>query len=266
MYSFINKDALEIGPATFTKNVPYPHIVIENFFRADIAEELSRGFPDYDGESWNTYDNPLENKKTLNAWDSFNRLQYQVFMELNSPEFVHFLEGLTGARLCADIGLHGGGLHIHANGGKLNPHLDYSIHPKTGMQRKLNLLVYLEKDFKKEYGGWLGMWLPGTADAPGDLAREIVPYCNRAVIFDTTDAWHGMSRGLTMPEGTYRKSIAVYYVQTPAADASPRPRALYAPVGRQIGDEKIAELIKLRSSNDTCDKVYISTAASGKKR
>lgn len=63
MYSFINKEALEISPATFTKNVPYPHVVIENFFRADIAEELSRGFPDYDGGNWNTYDNPLENKK-----------------------------------------------------------------------------------------------------------------------------------------------------------------------------------------------------------
>lgn len=57
------------------------------------------------------------------------------------------------------------------------------------------------------------MWLPGTADAPGDLAREIVPYFNRAVIFDTTrNAWHGMSRGLTMPEGTYRKSMGIIYL------------------------------------------------------
>ena len=49
-----------------------------------------------------------------------------------------------GIKLFIDPGLHGGGWHIHSNKGNLNPHLDYSIHPKMDIQRRLNLIVYLE--------------------------------------------------------------------------------------------------------------------------
>ena len=41
----------------------------------------------------------------------------------------------------ADYGLHGGGVHMHKTGDYLNVHLDYDIHPKVPMQRKLNIII-----------------------------------------------------------------------------------------------------------------------------
>jgi len=50
------------------------------------------------------------------------------------------------------------------------------------------------------------------------------------VLFDTTqDSWHGMSHGLTQPEGIYRKSITVYYLCQPVTETDQRGRALFAP-------------------------------------
>jgi hypothetical protein len=61
----------------------------------------------------------------------FKPATYQTFVRFNSPEFVQTLSRLFGMEaLFADDGLNGGGLHIHRRGGKLNTHLDYSIHPK----------------------------------------------------------------------------------------------------------------------------------------
>ena len=117
-----------------------------------MAKELSEGVPGYGASSWHIYKNAIENKKTLNGWNDFNALQYKVFSEFNFPEFIHHLEEIVESELFPDHGLHGGGLHIHGDGGNLNPHLDYSIHPKIGLQRKINIIVYLADGLSEGVG------------------------------------------------------------------------------------------------------------------
>ena len=85
----------------------------------------------------------------------------------------------------SDPGLNGGGLHIHTKGGKLNTHLDYSLHPKLRMQRKFNLIIYMNPNWIKGWGGTLGFWNNESPVQPGSLEKSIECYFNRAVIFDT---------------------------------------------------------------------------------
>ena len=257
---FINKTALNIKPSDFKDNKPYSHRVIDNFFHLDIAKKLSKSFPDYNDEHWHTYKNAIEDKKTLNIWNHFNSLQYKVFSELNSPEFKGFLEQISDSQLYPDHGLHGGGLHIHSNNGNLNPHLDYSIHPKMGLQRKINVIIYLETDFREEYGGAFGLWSPSDQpDRPGNLVKKVIPLFNRAIILDTTqNSWHGMSQKLTLPEGKYRKSFASYYLQVPKVNAESRTRAFFAPRKDQMNNNEVLELIKLRAKEETHSKAYVS--------
>jgi Rps23 Pro-64 3,4-dihydroxylase Tpa1-like proline 4-hydroxylase len=254
----INLKALESALAAFASGQPFRHCVIDDFVPAETARQLESEVLPYDSPKWFVYKNQIEDKKALNDWNVFPAQTYQFFRHLNSPEFVAVLSKLTGTKLHADPGLHGGGWHAHGPGGNLNPHLDYSIHPKLGLQRKLNIILYISSELKPEHGGHLGLWEHDSAtQRPGKLVREIEPRFGRAVLFDTTqNAWHGMSRPLSQPAGIYRKSLAIYFLCEPSQDADPRGRALFAPREEQKGDAAVEELIKARSGVASSEKVY----------
>ena len=114
---------------------------------------MEASFFDYDSAKWHVYSNAIEEKKTCNIWNEFNGHLYKYFSEINSAAFVEKLSEFTGINLVPDNGLHGGGLHIHSGGGNLNPHLDYSIHPKLGLQRKINIIYYCSSDEQLLEGG-----------------------------------------------------------------------------------------------------------------
>lgn len=230
-------------------NFPFYYQVIDNFFSQAQAKTISQEFPDYNSDIWYCYNNPLENKKTCNNWYQFGPETYKTLTILNSKEFIRQLQKITGIRkLYPDIGLHGGGLHIHGTGGKLNIHLDYSIHPKLKLQRKLNLIIYLEEDWNPNWGGNLEFWSHDKEkNKPDKRYVKIDNVFNRAVLFDTTkNSWHGFPDPLTCPGGKYRKSLAVYYLTDPPEGTDPRPRALYAPTKEQENNPVILKLIEER--------------------
>jgi len=242
----------------FLNGEPFDHIVIDNFFDSDIAERLSVEFPDYDSSIWHTYDNAIEHKKTCNSWNSFPSLTYSIFSYLNSSYFVDSIGELIGYPMYSDPGLHGGGWHLHGKGGKLNVHLDYDIHPKIKLQRKLNLIVYLNKDWQPEWGGGLELWShDNDANGPKELIKTVENKFNRAVFFDTTqNSWHGLPENLTCPDGQYRKSLAVYYLQVPV-HATDRQKAVFAPHKEQATDQSVLDLIRQRSNINTFKDAYV---------
>lgn len=237
---------------------PFNHLVIDDFLALDVAEEVASEFPDFDNDAWRLYNNAIEVKKLLNHWDKFGPSTYRLFNYLNSPAFVSRLEVLTDCRLYPDPGLNGGGLHTHGRGGKLNPHLDYSIHPKLGLERRLNLLVYLSPGWQEAWGGLLGLWSQrADLKGPGELQKTIAPLFNRAVLFDTTQgSWHGLPDPIDCPQGKTRNSVAVYYLCEPRIEAEPRGKALFAPYKEQAQDADVLALIKRRSDVNLAASVY----------
>jgi Rps23 Pro-64 3,4-dihydroxylase Tpa1-like proline 4-hydroxylase len=234
----------------FLTATPFNHIVIDDFFLPELAEALSEEFPTYDDRVWYAHNNVVEVKKLVNHWDRFPPETYRVFLYLNSEAFLTNLRTLSGLEhLYADHGLHGGGWHIHNNVGKLNVHKDYSIHPKLGWLRKLNLIVYLSIGWNPKWGGALELWSQDPEhDRPFKKEKAIDVKFNRAVIFDTTqNSWHGLPEEIEAPQGHFRKSIAVYYLTDPTDGADQRRRALFAPTERQEGDKAVEEFIKKRA-------------------
>lgn len=240
-------------------NDPYFHMEIEDLLPTELARSLADEFLPYDDEKWFCYFNKIEDKKLLSDWRQFPKETYQFFTFLNSPIVLESLSNIVGVQLYPDHGLHGGGWHIHASGGKLNPHLDYSLHPQMGLQRKLNLILYLCEDWEESYGGHFGLWNSNPDGTANAMTKEISMGFNKAVLFDTTqNSWHGMSRPVTCPEGKYRKSIAVYYLTEPVGDVDTRSRALFTPTEEQMGDTEIEELIAKRSDIKTSKEVYVN--------
>lgn len=255
---FVNVDALNNSLDSFKGNLPFDHCVIDNFFDVEIARHLENEFMDYEDGAWYYYKNAIEDKKAFNNWNIFPKFTYQVFQELMSDHFVSIVEDVIQEKIYVDHGLHGGGWHIHGTGGNLNPHLDYSIHPKMNLLRKLNIIIYLSSELQVEHGGHLGLWSHNAStNSPGELVKEVLPKFNRAILFDTTqNSWHGMSQGLTQPLGVYRKSLAIYYLVQPHVGVDLRERALFAPRDEQSEDKDILELIKVRSDSKNFSKGY----------
>lgn len=240
------------------KAEPFNHLVLQNFLKSDVVDAVIKEFPSFESDDWRIYNNAIEIKKLLNHWDKFGPATYRLFQYLNSPDFISKLEVLLGCELFPDYGLNGGGLHTHKRGGKLNTHLDYSIHPKLKMERRVNLLIYVTPGWQEHWGGLLGLWKKDPEkSAPGELVKKIVPTFNTAVLFDTAqDSWHGLPEPITCPENITRNSLAVYYLCRPRMGADERGKALFAPYKDQVNDPAILDLIQRRSYVNQSKDVY----------
>ena len=133
----------------------------------------------------------------------------EAMWQFNSSLFLFFLTHLTGYRgLTGDPWLYGGGIHQILPGGLLKIHTDFNIHEFTGLLRRINVLVYLNKDWDPSLGGDLELWSPDMSRC----VRRVTPNAGTCVIFNTSAAsYHGHPDPLRCPEGRTRKSMAFYY-------------------------------------------------------
>jgi len=235
---------------SFLKAKPFNHVVIDNFFVEDFACKIYDDMADHDENVDIEYNNPIEKKRTIQNWTKFKKNVYQALTYLVDQEFTNNLKIISHQKeLMPDYGLHGGGIHMHKSGDYLNVHVDYDIHPKLDMKRKLNLIVYMNPNWQESWGGNIGLWThDDTTIAPKDLVVSITPLFNRAVLFDTTqNSWHGVTEGITAPKGQYRKSLALYYLIPERDITDKRQKALFFPREEQKGDMSIENFIKMRS-------------------
>ncbi|MFM8848348.1 MAG: 2OG-Fe(II) oxygenase [Actinomycetota bacterium] len=201
---------LETMASEYRGAVPFPHVMIDDFLDPDLAEEASAAFPIADDEIWIHYSHYNSDKHGLTKIDVIPEPMRSILVTLNSPRFLRHLERLTGINgLLADPDLEGGGLHQSQVGGYLNVHADFTVHPiRRDLRRRVNLLVYLNDDWKDEYEGHLELW---SRDMKTCHAR-ISPLLNRCVIFDTdVDSYHGVPEPLRCPPDRTRNSMALYY-------------------------------------------------------
>lgn len=99
-------------------------------------------------------------------------------------------------------------MHEIGTGGKLGIHADFRIHQRLALQRRINVLIYLNKDWQPKWGGDLELW---DRDMKACVHR-IEPLFNRCVVFNTdADSFHGHPDALNTPAGITHKSIALFY-------------------------------------------------------
>jgi hypothetical protein len=219
---------------------PYPHIVLENFLDPGVLDECIAEFDKLnETNGWINYKHYNEDKRGLNKIDLLPPAIKSTINELNSPAFLEWLSAITGIKnLQKDDGLEGGGIHQSTRGGYLNVHADFTVHPHhRNWQRRVNVLVYLNKGWQEEWGGKLELW-----DTKMKACEEkVLPVLNRCVIFNTdADSYHGHPDPMTCPEGVYRRSIALYYY---TVEENPYRRATYYQARPGEGGKKF--LVKL---------------------
>ena len=189
---------------------PFPHIVIDNFFNEDILNKIILDFPDNIEKIGDKFNNKAEFKLALNDPEKLSEQTNNFINFLNSSIFINFLQEITSIKekLIPDPYLIGGGLHELKDRGFLNIHADFNKQPKMNLDRRLNILIYLNKNWNDKNGGQLELW-----DKDMKKCRQsIIPKFNRMVIFSTTSSsYHGIPNKVNCHQTQSRKSVALYY-------------------------------------------------------
>lgn len=195
---------------------PFEHCVIENFITPTLADKAYENILNLDPDKANS---KFINKSSKHEYNKFgfsniNKLPVYlqfIFRELTSKDFIQSLEDLTGIKdlIYDDYSLLGAGIHLIKSGGMLDMHTDFNTYQSSKygkVDRRINLLIYMNKDWEEYYTG--DLLLRGQDQS----IKRIKPLFNRAVIFNTTNkSIHGHPEILNTPEHIMRKSIALYY-------------------------------------------------------
>jgi len=194
----------------FAKATPFPHVVIDGMFPEHVLDEVITEFPQpQTRDDWIRFERGTSVKLAIaDEWKLGPAIRH-LLNQFNSATFVNFVEQLTGIEhLIPDPHYDGGGIHQIERGGYLKVHADFNLHERLQIDRRLNALLYLNRDWQDEWGGFLELW----DSSMRACVQRIAPVFNRMVIFATTDrSYHGHPDPLECPSDTTRRSLALYY-------------------------------------------------------
>ena len=208
-----NQDLIKLAQqhqSAYLSANPFPSISFDNFFNPDLLNNILEEFPDLSKKDSISYKDQKQIKFAGKGENDFGEETKSFMHFLNSEPFLVFLQILTGIEepLTSDPYFFGGGQHEIKRGGLLKVHADFNKHPQLKLDRRINVLVYLNKDWKEEYGGFFELWDRNMEKCE----QKILPTFNKLAIFSTTDySYHGHPDALNCPEDRSRKSLALYY-------------------------------------------------------
>ena len=198
------------GVAYFTE--PYRHCVIDDFLPADLAQSCLESFPPPEAPGWAASNDKGVEIKQRSTWESEFDIPDGIIdtvRVLNGAPFLKAMTQLIGIqKIMPDPYFSGGGLNVTKRGGMLDVHVDGNYHDSSGLNRRLNAIIYLTPGWQPEWGGEFGVY-----DKTGEnCVKKIPPLFNRLVVFDSHDfSFHGLPDPINFPEDTPRRSLLLYY-------------------------------------------------------
>ena len=246
----------------FASARPFRHVVINNFLAPGRYEELIAEFPQFDGARAVNERGEAGRKAVVPEVAQLGPAYARFDRMIRSREFLDLIGRISGIpKLLYDPEYIGGGTHENLDGQDLDPHVDFNYHPRRHWHRRLNLILFLNPEWREEWGGCLELMEdPWTLEGSRN-ARLVVPAANRAVIFETTErSWHGFKRIHLPPGQPSRRSLAIYlYTEDrPAAETAAshgtvyvQPQlADYVQAGYTLGENDVEEIRSLLARRD----------------
>jgi hypothetical protein len=216
----------------FLHAMPFRHVAIDDFFENDYAERLLDEFPSFDRRLAIAENGNIGGKAVNTKIAAISPVYEDLYGFISSKPFLEFVSRLSGLPdLILDPAMYGGGTHENLHGQELDPHVDFNFDQTEQLHRRLNLIVYLNKDWRPEWGG--GLEIHSNPRRPEEnRIRTYNPIFNRAILFETNEySWHGFPR-IALPEDKRhlsRKSISIYLYtkDRPAEEIAPRHGTFY---------------------------------------
>lgn len=183
------------------RDTPFFHGVSDHFLDPNLANEISKEFPEWDDDRWSVFDSKYGAKKEINNINLMPTSIVTFFNKIFEDEFVQYLSDLTNLELHVDDTIYGGGLNIYPPGQRLSKHIDFNYNNSIGKYRAVNILYFANKDYEKSMGGHLVLH--------GNPEVKVYPKLNTCAFFTSNNkSIHEVTR---VNDCFYRKSISVWY-------------------------------------------------------
>ncbi|MBZ5575249.1 MAG: 2OG-Fe(II) oxygenase [Acidobacteriia bacterium] len=254
----------------FLRAEPFRHVAIDGFFEPEFAEELLAGFPVFNPElAKNEIYGGVWGKAVNTRIREIGPVYRRLYEAIESRAFLGVIEEITGIPdLIFDPQLYGGGTHENLHGQDLDPHVDFNYDQAQRLHRRLNLIVYLNKGWRAEWGGALELHSNPRKPAENRI-RAYNPGFNTAVLFETNEhSWHGFPRIELPPEERHRsrKSVSIYLYtrERPAEEVAPmhstfyvqRPLPEWVEPGHVLSEEDCRYLVHAADRRDKWVEFY----------
>ncbi|HEY7335228.1 MAG TPA: 2OG-Fe(II) oxygenase [Bryobacteraceae bacterium] len=253
----------------FLEAQPFKHVAIDSFFEAAFAELLLAEFPSFDPNLARNEGGATGGKAVNTDIRSISPVYQRLYDAISGEPFLELVSRLSGIpELILDPNMFGGGTHENLHGQELDAHVDFNYDEAQQLHRRLNLIVYLNKSWRREWGGALEIHSNPRRPEENRI-REYDPLFNRCVMFETNEySWHGFPR-INLPQEhrhLSRKSISIYlYTKTrPLEEVAPLHATFYVQrplperirAGHTLSAEDIAELRGLLIRRDRWIELY----------
>lgn len=195
----------------FQNQKPYPSICIDNFLNDEFAHEVADAYPSYEeAQKMGRGFNAVNERGKYQITDStlFPEPIKQLHETLASDEFLRMMSKMSGIDgLVADRDLVGGGIHQTGPRGHLDVHVDFNYIVERKLHRRLNILVFFNRQWQEEWGGQLELWDREVKTCH----HKFSPIFNRCCVFETSEiSFHGVN-AVKCPDDMARRSFAAYY-------------------------------------------------------
>ncbi|MEM5364717.1 2OG-Fe(II) oxygenase [Paraburkholderia azotifigens] len=239
----------------FQNGKPFKHLCIDNFFESAKAEALLAEFPSFKAKNAMNEFGEVGGKAVVTTLKEISPFYAAVYDYILSETFLHEMSELTGIPdLLPDPRMYGGGTHENVHGQQMDPHVDFNFDQDHGYHRRINLILYLNKDWQESWGGAIELH-SNPRDPKSNQIAAFNCIFNRAVIFETNEySWHGF-KAVDLPEelrDRSRKSLSVYLYtrERPQEEIAPshgtfyvpRPLSFEATSSALLSNEQIAEI------------------------
>lgn len=237
MDEMINLEVIHHAPQfreRFQTAQPFKHICIDHFFNREFAEKLLADFPSFEAKNAINEFGHVGKKAVISNLGTISPFYEIVYHYIISEQFMQHMSAMTGIpNLRPDPSLFGGGTHENLHGQGLDPHVDFNYSQDCSAHRRLNLLLYLNKNWDEAWGGAIELHSNPRQPESNEIQTFNCIF-NRAVIFETNEkSWHGFKR-IQLPESERhqsRKALSIYLYthERPIEEIAPPHGTFYIP-------------------------------------
>ncbi len=220
--------SLEELRINYRNSKPFPHLVIDNLFLPRDLDALLTEMAHMSREQWASMEqDPRERTARMRSAAEIGAAGERLLSIVHSAAFLYLLAEITGiGQLLPDPYLKGAGYARMRRGDYFSVHSDRNMAYETGLTRRIAMIVFLNKGWRREWHGELELW-----SHDGKRCDVLIdPLFNRTVLFEVADPnFHGVPQPLACPRDRMRQSFILYYHTVGAEERVLPHSSLFAP-------------------------------------